>query len=361
MINYEEKYRKEALNLGEAESFNGCFTVKKQSPSNIALVKYWGKRHFQIPQNPSLSFTLNKSFTDTEIEVQYKKEKGISFDFYFDGKTNSSFEERMSKYLSVLKPFFPFIENLHLKIFSTNSFPHSSGIASSASAMSAFALCICSIEKKIFGTLQNKKEFLQKASFMARLGSGSAARSVWPGFVLWGETDSVEGSSNEFAIPLPVNIDKNISDIRDAILITSPEKKKISSSAGHGLMKDHPFAEARYKQANKNIVLLIKALTEGNRSEFIKIVEDEALTLHSLMMSSNPGFTLMNEKTWKIIDEIRNYRKTTGRFIAFTLDAGPNVHLLYLETDKDEILKFIEQKLVVFCDNGRWIDDGINL
>ena len=361
MINYEEKYRKEALNLGEAEPFNGSLVVKKQSPSNIALVKYWGKRHFQIPQNPSLSFTLNKSFTDTEIEVQYKKEKGISFDFYFDGKTNSSFEERMSKYLSVLKPFFPFIENLHLKIFSTNSFPHSSGIASSASAMSAFALCICSIEKKIFGTLQNNKEFLQKASFMARLGSGSAARSVWPGFVLWGETDSVEGSSNELAIPLPVKIDKNISDIRDAILITSPEKKKISSSAGHGLMKDHPFAEARYKQANKNIVLLIKALTEGNRSEFIKIVEDEALTLHSLMMSSNPGFTLMNEKTWKIIDEIRNYRETTGRFIAFTLDAGPNVHLLYLETDKDEILKFIEQKLVVFCDNGRWIDDGINL
>ena len=361
MINYEEKYREEALNLSKTEPFSGSFTVKKQSPSNIALVKYWGKRHFQIPQNPSLSFTLNKSFTDTEIEVQYKKEKGISFEFYFDGKTNSSFEERMSKYLSVLKPFFPFIENLHLKIFSTNSFPHSSGIASSASAMSAFALCICSIEKKIFGTLQNNKEFLQKASFMARLGSGSAARSVWPGFVIWGETDAVAGSSDELAIPLPAKTNGSFSDIKDAILITSPEKKKISSSAGHGLMEDHPFAEARYKQANENIELLTDALKTGNQNDFIRIVENEALTLHSLMMSSNPGFTLMNEKTWKIIDEIRNYRETTGRFIAFTLDAGPNVHLLYSEKYKTEIRGFIEQKLVTFCDNGHWIDDGINL
>ncbi len=359
MINYEEKYREEALNLAIIEPFKDSLTVKKRSPSNIALVKYWGKRHFQIPQNPSLSFTLNKSFTDTEIEVQYKKEKRISFDFYFDRKTNTNFEERIGKYLSVLKPFFPFSENLHLKIFSTNSFPHSSGIASSASAMSAFALCICSIEKKIFGTLQNKKEYLQKASFMARLGSGSAARSVWPGFVLWGETDFIEGTSDELAVPLPVKIDKNISDIRDAILITSPEKKKISSSVGHGLMNNHPFAEARYKQANENIELLIDALKTGNQNDFIKIVENEALTLHSLMMSSNPGFTLMNEKTWKIINEIRDYREKTGRFVAFTLDAGPNVHLLYLEIDKDEILKFIEQKLAVFCDNGMWIDDGI--
>ncbi len=359
MVNYEEKYRNEALNLTIVEPFNGSLTVKKRSPSNIALVKYWGKRHFQIPQNPSLSFTLNKSFTDTEIEYQYKKEKGLSFDFYFEGEKNTNFEERIGKHLSVLKPFFPFIENLHLKITSSNSFPHSSGIASSASAMSAFALCICSIEKKIFDTLQKKKEYFQKASFMARLGSGSAARSVWPGFVLWGETDFVEGASDELAIPLPGKSDKIFSGIRDAILITSPEKKKISSSAGHGLMKDHPFAEARYKQANENIELLIDALKTGNQNEFIRIVENEALTLHSLMMSSNPGFTLMNEKTWKIINEIRYYREKTGRLVAFTLDAGPNVHLLYLETDKDEILKFIEQKLVVFCDNSRWIDDGI--
>ena len=361
MVKFEERYRQEALNLTGIKPFDKVLKVSSRSPSNIALVKYWGKRHFQLPENPSISFTLSKSFTETEIEYRYKPEKGISFDFYFDGKENREFGGRIGKYLSVLRLFFPFIENLHLKIMSRNSFPHSSGIASSASAMSALALCICSIEKQMFGTLQDENKFLQKASFMARLGSGSAARSVWPGFVVWGKTDAVAGSSDELATPLSVKSSDSFSGIKDAILITSPGKKKISSSAGHGLMEKHPFAEARYRQANENIVLLIKALKEGNKSEFIKIVENEALTLHSLMMSSNPGFTLMNEKTWKIIDEIRSYRETTGRFIAFTLDAGPNVHLLYSEKDKTEIREFIEQKLVAFCDNGYWIDDGINL
>jgi diphosphomevalonate decarboxylase len=361
MVNFEERYSEDALKQNGIKPFDGVLKVIWRSPSNIALVKYWGKRNFQIPENPSVSFTLRNSFTETEIEYHCKKEKGVSFEFYFEGSENRGFGERVGKYLSVLLRFFPFLDNLHLKIMSKNSFPHSSGIASSASAMSALALCICSIEKQMFGTLQDENEFLQKASFMARLGSGSAARSVWPGFVVWGKTKTLTGSSDEVAIPLPVKTDNVFYGLKDAILITSPEKKKISSSAGHRLMEKHPFAEARYKQANENIELLVGALQKGDKNMFVEIVENEALTLHSLMMSSNPGFTLMNEKTWKIIDEIRNYRETTGRFIAFTLDAGPNVHLLYLEKDKDEILKFIEQKLIAFCDNGRWIDDGINL
>ena len=359
MVSFEEKYKTEAQHLNGIKPFDGTLNVSRRSPSNIALVKYWGKRDFQLPLNPSVSFTLTKSFTETGIEYRYKKENGIDFEFFFDGKKNADFGKRVGKYLSGLVRYFPFLENLHLKISSTNSFPHSSGIASSASAMSALALCVCSIEKTLFGTLQNENDYLLKASFTARLGSGSAARSVWPGFVLWGETDVVNGSSNEVAVPL-TEISREFTGIKDAILITSPEKKKISSSAGHGLMKDNPFAKARYEQAFTNTKSLIRALKRGDRNEFIRIVENEALTLHSLMMSSNPGFTLLNDRTWKIIDEIRNYREQTGSFTAFTLDAGPNVHLLYSGKDKDKIRKFIEQKLAVFCDNGRWIDDGIN-
>ncbi len=359
MVKYEEKYRDEALQLTGKRSFDGTFTVKHRSHSNIALVKYWGKRNYQIPQNPSISFTLENSVTDTVIKYRFKKERWLSFDFYFEGTANEYFAGRIRKYLSVLQTYFPFLENLHLTISSTNSFPHSSGIASSASAMSALALCICSIEKKLFGTLRDEKKFLTKASFMARLGSGSAARSVFPGFVLWGESTAVKGSSDEIAIPLPVEINDTFSDIRDAILITSAGKKKISSSAGHGLMQNHPFAQARYLQANENIITLMSALTTGDKDMFTHIIENEALTLHSLMMSSNPGFTLLNERTWKIIDEIRNFREKTGKFVAFTLDAGPNVHLLYPGRDKTAIKEFIEQKVVGLCENERWIDDGI--
>jgi len=120
------------------------------------------------------------------VEYQLKKDTGISFDFFFNGKENPDFQKRIRKYFENITAYLPFLQNLHLNIKSRNSFPHSSGIASSASAMSALALCLCSIEKKHFGTLVDENEFFTKASFIARLGSGSASRSVFPFAASWG-------------------------------------------------------------------------------------------------------------------------------------------------------------------------------
>ncbi|MFC2110846.1 diphosphomevalonate decarboxylase [Bacteroidota bacterium] len=340
--------------------FDGSQKISWQSPSNIALIKYWGKFGNQLPRNPSLSFTLQNSYTEASITYSLKKRSDrISLEFYFEGKENIEFGNRIEKYLNSLIPIFPFLEQLNLKIESKNTFPHSSGIASSAASMSAIALCLCSIEQKHFETIKSEKQFYAKASYVARLGSGSAARSVYGGFVNWGESTEIKNSSNEFASSLDMKIHDNFNYLCDTVLIVSSEKKQVSSSEGHKLMEAHPFADSRIKQANKNLKLLLQALETGDTDSFIEIVENEALTLHSLMMSSNPSYTLLLPDTLNIIDKIRKFRKETKLPICFTLDAGPNVHLIFPKNIENRIYEFIEKELLVYCEPKFCIKDFI--
>ena len=342
------------------QSFTKENKVSWRSPSNIALVKYWGKKENQIPSNPSLSFTLSESYTETSIIYKEKNlTDNISLEFLFEGEKNMKFQNKIKKFLKQITVYFPFLDNLHFKINSKNSFPHSAGIASSASSMSALALCLCSIEKKHFASLNSDNEFFTKASFIARLGSGSASRSVFPYIATWGEIIKNPVSSDEYASILPFEIHQKFKHYKDAILIVSKKEKKVSSTAGHKLMYNHPFANQRFAQARSNLNDLLEVLKSGNEDKFIEIVENEALTLHGLMMSSNPGFILMQANTLIIIDKIRDYREKTGLKLCFTLDAGPNIHLLYSENDYSEVEKFINSELIQYCEDDFWISDKI--
>jgi diphosphomevalonate decarboxylase len=239
--------------------------VTWRSPSNIALIKYWGKYGTQLPKNPSISFTLNNAFTETTLAYKPKHgvDTGVALEFFFEDERNEAFENRIRKYLEGLIPVFPFLRQLELEIRSKNSFPHSTGIASSASAMSALALCLCTLEDELFSTLDDDDEFSKKASYLARLGSGSACRSIHPTMALWGETGELEGSSNEYAIPFVEELHPIFKFFHDDILIVSRGKKKVSSSAGHALMDNNLYAENRYQQARQRLHSLLMALKEG--------------------------------------------------------------------------------------------------
>lgn len=355
-----QTYLKRAAELTLPGTYTGSDQVGWRSPSNIALVKYWGKKENQVPCNPSLSFTLTRSFTDTLVEYSTNMAAGgLEMEFLFDGSPHPAFAERVRSYLKSITTFLPFLNGLVLKISSFNSFPHSSGIASSASSMSALALCLVDIEQQVFNTLHDRSEFFRKAAFLGRLGSGSATRSVYGDFVAWGETGIVPGSSDEVGVPYEIPAGNSFLELNDAILVTSMGKKKVSSSHGHGMMVDHPYARSRYRQAVDNLAVLDAAIRSENDEKFIGIIENEALSLHALMLSSNPGYTLLNENTWQIIHRIREFREKTGNFMGFSLDAGPNVHLIYKEQDKDATKEFIENELATYCENGYWIDDKI--
>ena len=348
----EQNYLKQAYSTELPDDFSG--SVRWQSPSNIALVKYWGKKGKQIPQNPSVSFTLSNCRTETSIA--FRRSGQFHLDFAFEGKDNPAFAAKIEKFLLENLRFFPFLSQLDLHVESHNTFPHSSGIASSASSMSALVMCLLDIERlaKRESTID-----LQKASYFARLASGSAARSVLPKMALWGATEALAGSSDEYAVSLENELHPVFKSFHDSILIVSDAQKSVSSRAGHALMDNNPYAESRYRQANENIVGLLAALRTGDIDKFIEISESEALQLHALMMCSNPSYILMKPNTLNIIQAVRQFREETHIPVCFTLDAGPNVHLLYPDSECDKVERFIKDNLEEFCVNSLWIKDSV--
>jgi diphosphomevalonate decarboxylase len=336
-------------------------TIGWRSPSNIAIVKYWGKFGVQQPRNPSISFTLDQSYTDTTVSYRPKSvvNNEIALDFYFENEEKPAFRAKIVKFLASLQPIFPFIRQLEFTIRSHNSFPHSAGIASSASSMSALAMCLCSIEKELFGTLTDEAAFLQKASFIARLGSGSACRSIYPVAAMWGELEGFDAPSNLYAVPMENEVHDIFKTYQNSILIASRGEKPVSSRAGHALMEGNIYAENRYEQARNRCTDLAAILKSGELDAFGELLEDEALTLHALMMCSKPSYMLMRPNSLAMIEKVRAYREDTKQPLYFTLDAGPNLHLLYPDHIKTDVEAFINSELVSLCEKGEWIADKV--
>lgn len=337
---------------------NNVLKTAWQSPSNIALVKYWGKRDTQIPCNPSVSFTLSACHTVTEFSWE-PVETSLQLELYFDGERNPKFEEKNMAFFHSVAQRVPFLQKGRIAIHTRNTFPHGAGIASSASGMSAIALCLVSIQYHLDGKEAFTEEFYEEASELARLGSGSACRSIYGGLVVWGETEALEGSSDLFGVPVPQEtLHPLFRNYCDDILIVDEGEKKVSSRAGHGLMNTNPFAERRFEQAADHMPLLLEAMRTGDLETFINITELEALTLHGMMMTSQPSFILMKPNTLAIIEKIRDFRERTSVPVCFTLDAGPNVHMLYPEEHKEIIRNFIQDELFVHLSSKGVINDG---
>ncbi|MCF7567172.1 diphosphomevalonate decarboxylase [Sabulilitoribacter arenilitoris] len=349
----EQFISKEYNNLPEKGSFTWS------SPSNIALVKYWGKKENQIPANPSISFTLNNCKTTTTVSFTKKERKdNFSFEVYLDNEKKDDFKPKIETFFKRILPHLSFLKDYHFKIETSNTFPHSSGIASSASGMSALAACLMSIEKELNSEITDEY-FIKKVSFLARLGSGSACRSLEGDIVVWGKHDEIEESSDLFGVNYPFKVHQNFKNYNDTILLVDKGEKQVSSTVGHNLMHNHPFAEQRFAQAHKNLSTLINVFKTGDLKSFIEIVESEALTLHAMMMTSMPYFILMKPNTLEIINKIWAYRKETNSKVCFTLDAGANVHVLYPENETESVLEFINNELVAYCQNGHYICDRI--
>lgn len=332
--------------------------VKWRCPSNIAIVKYWGKKGVQIPCNSSLSLTLSSSFTEVEAQLLTKTSTdAVQLTYYFEGEENKQFGARVTEFLINNLGSFPFLKDHAIAIHSTNSFPHSAGIASSASAFGAISLALLDIcyeieEKEI------DAEFYTKGSNLARLASGSASRSLFSPYAMWGEHPSIPRSSNHHAIEV-TELHPAFQQMKDAILIIDDAPKKVSSSVGHSLMNNHPYATNRFKQANERTLELIEILKMGDRKAFIQLCESEALTLHAMMMCSKDYYLLVKPGTIAAIERVIAFREKSNVPVCFTLDAGPNVHLLYPKEYETQVEAFINNDLtdtykkVLFDEGGQ--------
>lgn len=329
------------------------------APSNIALVKYWGKYPVQRPANPSISFTLQQCKTETVLEA-YKQSKSTNqFDIevFVEGEIQPDFKPKIIQFFERAEPYFSFLKDYAFKIKTHNTFPHSSGIASSASGFAALSSCLVRLEQKLAGC---DLEILNisKTSFIARLGSGSASRSIAGPMMIWGKHNNIAKSKDDIAIAYD-DVDEVFKTYQDVILLVDKGQKQVSSSLGHNLMKDHPFAKSRFQQAHDNLTDLLPVLKSGDLERFIQITEGEALSLHAMMMCSQPYFILMKPQTLQIIEHIWNYRQQTGIPLSFTLDAGANVHLLFPKSHNTKVLEFINTELICYCQNEQYICDNI--
>ena len=331
-------------------------TVAESCPSNIALIKYWGKYENQIPANPSISYTLNHCRTNTTME--FLAGEDFSVQTFLAGNEEQKFAEKIEKYFKNIEQYLPWILKGKYVIRTENTFPHSSGIASSASGFGAIAKCLMQLDA-VFSGNTSEEELLKKASFLARLGSGSACRSLYNGLVVWGNTKEVEGSSDLYAVQYPNDeIHPVFKNFNDWVLLIHEGEKSVSSTVGHGMMKTNPYAERRFQEAHENFAKLKNILKTGDLEGFIKLTEHEALTLHAMMMMSDPAFILMKTGTLEVINKIWDFRRITGLPLFFTLDAGANVHLLFpndIESDKIKI--FIQQELLPFTQKGGVVKD----
>jgi diphosphomevalonate decarboxylase len=370
-------------NFDLRNSSNGSITWK--TPSNIALVKYWGKEEPQIPRNSSISFTLDACFTLTTLEYKLKKRHAeldsacfnenvkqvqidesqkntpsndFNFEIYFEEEKKDDFKPKIAIFFKRIEKYVPFLKDFEFLIRSRNSFPHSSGIASSASGMSALALCVMSLEKELNPKI-TEEYFNKKASFLARLGSGSASRSIEGELIVWGTHNEIKGSSNLYGVKFPYKVHENFKNYHDTILLVDEGEKQVSSTVGHKLMHNHLFAKERFMQATTNVSKISKVFKTGNLKDFIAIVESEALSLHAMMMTSNPYFILMKPNTLKIINKIWEFRAETNSNVCFTLDAGANVHVLFPENEKKIVNDFIVKELIQFCHKNHYICDRI--
>lgn len=294
------------------------------APVNIALIKYWGKKNkeFNLPYNSSISVNLSHLYTVTTVDFSchYQKDEVL-----INGKREEKESQRVIKHIDRIRLLAR--KKIRVKVVSQNNFPKGVGIASSASGFAALTLAATSA----LGLNFNQK----KLSLLARLGSGSACRSIPSGFVEWKTGDK----NNSFAKTI---FSKDHWLIKVATIVLETRMKEVSSSEGHLLAPKSLFFKTRLKNINNRINDLKKAILKKNFIEFGRIIEQEALEMHAIMLTSQPPLIYWNEKTIAFLKKIFWLRKN-GLLIFFTIDAGPNIHLFYLPKDEKKLIKIFKE------------------
>lgn len=298
------------------------YKATAKSPANIAFIKYWGKKDpkINLPFNNSISMNLSNCFTVTTVEFssRFKKDR-----VFIDGKEVSAEKKnRVVNILDIVRKRAK--EDFRAKVVSKNNFPADAGIASSASAFSVLALAA----SKAVGLNLSLKEL----SILARLGSGSACRSVVDGFAEWKRG---RDSQTSFAIQLA---SPDFWGLRDIVAVVAKEKKKASSTEGHAAALTSPHYKMRLIGLKSRIKNLKEALLKKQFKRFGQLLEEEAISLHMVAMTSKPPIFYWNKGTIEIINKLDEWR-AGGLWAYFTMDAGPNVHVICQQRDEKEINK----------------------
>lgn len=317
---------------------------KAKAHSNIALIKYWGKKdhNHQWPYNDSLSMTLSNAYSVTSCCLNIENDKDI---IEFEGRNLESDEhvyKRIYKHINFLKQHVGKKVALYIKTY--NNFPHSCGIASSASGFAALTIaCIAALTDSYdFEQLQKHGLDVEKLSFLSRLGSGSSCRSFWDGFVKW---EATEHWNTQKSYQL---FDSKHWELCDIVVVIDKNIKKISSTIGHNNALKSPIFFNRISNIQHRIYELEKAILYKDFERFTYIVETEAQDFHDIICSSLGNNFYFTDKTYEFKDWLCNIRQQKGIDVCYTWDAGPNVHVLTTLKNVEHIVDLIRSKFALY-------------
>lgn len=301
-------------------------TATAQANPNLAFIKYWGNRDntLRLPMNGSISMNLEGLYTRTTVSFQ----PSLPFDeLIINGhEIAGAGRDRVSYLLDIIRG----MTNIHerAEVMSENNFPSGAGIASSASAFAALALA----GSKAAGLNLNEQEL----SRLARRGSGSASRSIPGGFVEWQEGTSDEDS---FAFSIAESSHWNLVD---CIAIVSTTHKKTGSTEGHGIAGTSPLQAARVADAPRRLEICRKAILERDFNTFASMIELDSDMMHAVMMTSSPSLHYWKSESLEVMNCIRQWR-AEGVQACYTVDAGPNVHVICPETEAQIVQKRLRE------------------
>lgn len=304
-----------------------------QAPANIALIKYMGKKDTQnnIPDNPSLSYTLPKLQSSVMLESQSSKN-----DLWepllipgappFDLKIAA--QQRFLNHLAFLKSKFNYSGGFIVR--SSNNFPHSSGLASSASSFAALTKCAIQALAEL---TQKPLPSLEEQAHLSQLGSGSSCRSFFSPWALWDD-------NHVGAIDLPYT------QLDHHVIIISHDEKKVSSAEAHRRVKTSPLYATRNQRARENLKTLRHALETKNWESAFTITWREFHDMHTLFATSTEAFSYITPQSKELLNLLQDFWHHHGDGPLVTMDAGPNIHLLYRMDQLDLAEQFRNDHLI---------------
>ncbi len=291
-----------------------------RSFSNIAFIKYWGNRDnaLRLPSNGSIS--MNLAGIETVTTVRFDPALQADTLLLNGSPADSPALERVTRHLDHLRRLAGV--QTCAAVESHNNFPTGAGIASSASAFSALTLAAA----HALGLNLSERDL----SILARLGSGSASRSIPGGFVEWHVGIDHASSFAESIAPA------EHWDLVDLIAIVSTEHKAMGSTGGHAVAPTSPLQAARVADTDRRLALCRRAILERDFETLTDVIEQDALLMHGVMMTSTPSLVYWQPATLRVIEAVRNLRGDRLA-AAFTIDAGPNVHVITTTADSAQV------------------------
>lgn len=295
------------------------------APSNIAFIKYWGKKDesLRLPANASISMNLSDLLTTTTVEFDQSLESDT---ISFNGKNETATAERVRKHLNRVRKLAGITTKA--KVVTENNFPSGTGLSSSASGYAALSVAAAAAA----GLDLSEKEL----SILARQGSGSACRSIPDGFVQWRDGDSSETS---YAVSL---FAPDHWDIVDVVGVVSTSPKETSSSEGQKIADSSPFYTTRLKHIDGKIQRMRTILEAKELKAFGELVEDEALELHAIYITSHPSLIYLLPGSLKVMHAVKRWR-AEGLQVYFTVNTGQDIHLLCQKKDATKVVKLLEE------------------